>query len=311
LTGDVTAAAGNNATTVDPVAISGKPLLGALTGTQEALVNDAGVLRRVVLGTIAGQAANNVSITGGSVTGITDLAVADGGTGASTAPLALTSLGAVAKAGDTMTGTLNLPSNGLTVGTDQLVVSGTNIGIGIATPAYKQHTIQNKNTTGLFLVSLNPFGIGDYTEIGFGASFLGSLVLGAIRHAFDNPTLSGDSSIQFRTFGSGSTTEKLRISANGQVGIGETSPVAQLHAKSATAARIAQIIQLAVSQTADALQVQSSTGTVLMDVDAAGVVQAAGYKSSDGSAGMTTNYVVAVGDTLHIKNGLITSITPA
>lgn len=37
------------------------------------------------LGTIASQAANNVSITGGSITGITDLAVADGGTGASTA----------------------------------------------------------------------------------------------------------------------------------------------------------------------------------------------------------------------------------
>jgi ACT domain-containing protein len=37
------------------------------------------------LGTIATQAASNVSITGGSITGITDLAVADGGTGASTA----------------------------------------------------------------------------------------------------------------------------------------------------------------------------------------------------------------------------------
>lgn len=36
------------------------------------------------LGTIASQAASNVSITGGSITGITDLAVADGGTGAST-----------------------------------------------------------------------------------------------------------------------------------------------------------------------------------------------------------------------------------
>lgn len=35
------------------------------------------------LGSIATQAANNVNITGGSITGITDLAVADGGTGAS------------------------------------------------------------------------------------------------------------------------------------------------------------------------------------------------------------------------------------
>jgi hypothetical protein len=35
------------------------------------------------LGSIATQAANSVNITGGSITGITDLAVADGGTGAS------------------------------------------------------------------------------------------------------------------------------------------------------------------------------------------------------------------------------------
>lgn len=36
------------------------------------------------LGTMATQSASNVGITGGSITGITDLAVADGGTGAST-----------------------------------------------------------------------------------------------------------------------------------------------------------------------------------------------------------------------------------
>lgn len=37
------------------------------------------------LGTLSTQNANNVSITGGSITGITDLTVADGGTGRSTA----------------------------------------------------------------------------------------------------------------------------------------------------------------------------------------------------------------------------------
>lgn len=47
------------------------------------------------IGTIASQAANAVAITGGTITGITDLAIADGGTGASTAAAALVALGRV------------------------------------------------------------------------------------------------------------------------------------------------------------------------------------------------------------------------
>ena len=43
----------------------------------------------------------------------------------------------VAKAGDTMTGTLNLPANGLVAGTNQLVISGGNVGVGTAIPAFK------------------------------------------------------------------------------------------------------------------------------------------------------------------------------
>lgn len=41
----------------------------------------------------------------------------------------------VSKAGDTMTGTLNLASNGLVAGTTQLVLSSGNVGVGTASPA--------------------------------------------------------------------------------------------------------------------------------------------------------------------------------
>ena len=45
------------------------------------------------LGSIATQGSDNVSITGGSVTGVTDIAVADGGTGASDISSARENLG--------------------------------------------------------------------------------------------------------------------------------------------------------------------------------------------------------------------------
>jgi hypothetical protein len=58
-----------------------------IVGDGTNFVTESGSTARTSLGlgTIATQDASNVTITGGSVTGITDLAVADGGTGASTA----------------------------------------------------------------------------------------------------------------------------------------------------------------------------------------------------------------------------------
>jgi hypothetical protein len=61
-----------------------------------ALIDDADASAQrttLGLGTVATQNSNNVTITGGSISGITDLAVADGGTGASDAATARTNLG--------------------------------------------------------------------------------------------------------------------------------------------------------------------------------------------------------------------------
>ncbi len=75
--------------------------------------NAAAARTNLGLGTIATQAASAVAITGGSVTGITDLAVADGGTGASTAANARTNLGAAASGAAT--------ASGLTMATSRLL----------------------------------------------------------------------------------------------------------------------------------------------------------------------------------------------
>ena len=70
------------------------------------------------LGTMSSQNSNAVSITGGSVSGITDLAVADGGTGSSDAAGARTNLNVPSRSGDNASGTwpINVSGNATTAG---------------------------------------------------------------------------------------------------------------------------------------------------------------------------------------------------
>ena len=79
------------------------PLANGGTGGTDAATARTGL----GLGTIATQAASSVTITGGSITGITDLAIADGGTGASTDSAARANLGCD-NAANITTGTFNI-----------------------------------------------------------------------------------------------------------------------------------------------------------------------------------------------------------
>lgn len=61
----------------------------------------------------------------------------------------------VSKSGDTMTGALELPANGLKVGTNQIVTTGGKVGIGEASPWSKLHVSGSNETTSLYVTNLN------------------------------------------------------------------------------------------------------------------------------------------------------------
>ena len=112
----VSIATDNDANDVSLTAATGNVLLGTITtgtwngttidvangGTGATNASDA--RDNLGLGSIATQNADSVSITGGSITGIDDLAVADGGTGASTAASARSNLAVMARYADTAAG---------------------------------------------------------------------------------------------------------------------------------------------------------------------------------------------------------------
>ena len=80
--GGVLLGSGTGAVTAMGVLANGAMIVG--DGTTDPVAESGATLRTSIgVGTIATQASDAVSITGGAITGITDLVVADGGTGAS------------------------------------------------------------------------------------------------------------------------------------------------------------------------------------------------------------------------------------
>lgn len=117
-----------------PISTTASPGTNNTQIATTAFVNAAVTTATGSLGTMSTQNANNVSITGGSITGITDLAVADGGTGRSTLTANNVVLGngtsAVNFVAPSTSGNI-LVSNGTTWTSATLASSGVKLGLGI------------------------------------------------------------------------------------------------------------------------------------------------------------------------------------
>ncbi|MGC9042634.1 MAG: hypothetical protein ACP5KG_02120 [Myxococcota bacterium] len=124
----------------------------------------------------------------------------------------------VNRAGDSMTGALNLPANGLTVGGTQLAATGGNIGINTGTPAAKL------DVAGSSVFSTNVTIRGDLSEGGqLVLNDTDTYTSGESTNSWNIDVVGTKGSGQLRFHRSTNGT-KMVINADGKVGIGTTTP---------------------------------------------------------------------------------------
>lgn len=244
LTANTTLTLTTGATTSRTLDISATNVTVSVAGA--ALIDDADAAAQrttLGLGTIATQNANNVSITGGSITGITDLAVADGGTGASDAATARTNLGIgtiatqnannVSITGGSITGITDLAVADGGTGASTAAAAATNLGLGTTdSPQFAAVNVGNATDTTITRVSAGVIAVEGKTVVTETGGQTVQFAAGT--NTAPSITATGDTNtgIYFPAADTIAFTEggaeAMRIDSSGNVGIGTSSPGGRL-----------------------------------------------------------------------------------
>jgi hypothetical protein len=248
----------------------------------------------------------NVSLTSG-VTGT--LPIANGGTGTTTAQLAINALAGAVTSGSYLRGngtnvvmatisagdvpTLNQNTTGTAsgsvsgtasylakftgtnvVGNSLIYDSGTNVGVGTASPSGRLH--------------ISATGVTEAKIEGTTASYLSFIRLGT-NFGYVGLGSGSTDDIYIVNTGGGKirlNSQALVVSTSNTIGINETIPGAQLHVATAAAATKGLIVKGASAQSANLQEWQNNAGTVLAYVDLSGRIYASGNFTVADNAGL-------------------------
>ena len=268
-----------------------------VTGTQAAVGQYWNIIEKNIVGAVTGPA-SSVDSNVAFFDGVTGKVIKDSGitlSGTNTGDNATNSqysgldAAKVNKAGDTMSGDLNMGTNELIGGTgitDILKLQGTTGNGTLTSAAIQLLTGNNGATTALTVLNNGNIGIGTATpgaQLHLYSSSQNVIKLeGTIPYIMIRDITSGKDALLQRTASSlafytnSGLARVMDLTDGGNVGIGTTSPGAKLQVDTGAAATIGQIIRGASAQTADLLQVQDSAGTVLTNVTSSGALQQLG-----------------------------------
>jgi hypothetical protein len=207
-------------------------------------------------------------------------------------------------AGDTMTGTLNLPSNGLQVGTNDLTFITGNVGMGTTSPSHKLDLeAEDLSTNAVTVAARLTHSTTGIPTAGQGTGFdlaaetsdeLTISTLARIQGIFTDATTGAeDADLEFMIVANGTLNKVMSLASSGNVGIGTSvtpHSVLQVNGALATAISTQTALSYTITSTDSIIIADATSNSVDIFLPSASGIAGRQYtiKRVDGSANVAT-----------------------